>query len=615
MTKLVVVLAAVVVVILVVVIVAARNMRAEDPDEFADGPDHRDLPRGGLDGRGVPYQREPAAMRAPARAGREARGPAARGGADARAGARLMTPPPGRNGRASGNGRRFDDRDEQWSDSRDEPTRAYSAQPDAPGNGYDDHLSGPLPAVPAAQRRRPDSTAARDGRSTGPQRRPEQATPPPVAARPARSRRSSDSSEWDSSDWDKLSDVDYWAELASDKPLTTTAQPAASARPARPAQRSAQRQPATDPGAETQALGRGGSRSGGSPRRDPGDDPTVRSRRQPGRAEPASAGRRPDIAAAGSRGGSAAMLPAPPDQHLPRHSGPPSLPPPGSLPGPASLPETPRTAGPPSLPRGVPAGPGSAPARGRRRADPDDDPLTSPSFPHVPGDSRSYRNGRSEISSRGAASPQQYPPAPTEQFSSYPSAPQRPAAHYGASASGASASRPAHGADPYGYQSAPDAYPGAGSAAPATRAGAAGNPYGSYVTPDSPSTSSGYNGYSASHGNGSGYLPPAPAAAALTDDYWTQQRRGSGASGAGTSGYPDDPRQSAASRAGAAPEPGYGYGQQDPAGYQPGGYPAGSGDAAGYPPQEEYRGEEREPGPPRPGSTGYGGYPGYGTSR
>ena len=27
-------------------------------------------------------------------------------------------------------------------------------------------------------------------------------------------------------DWDSLSDVDYWAELASDKPLTTTAQPA-----------------------------------------------------------------------------------------------------------------------------------------------------------------------------------------------------------------------------------------------------------------------------------------------------------------------------------------------------------------------------------------------------
>ena len=50
MTKLVVVLAVVVVVILVVVIVAARNMRAEDPDEF-DQPATRTKTRGGQ-GRG-----------------------------------------------------------------------------------------------------------------------------------------------------------------------------------------------------------------------------------------------------------------------------------------------------------------------------------------------------------------------------------------------------------------------------------------------------------------------------------------------------------------------------------------------------------------------------------
>ena len=49
--------------------------------------------------------------------------------------------------------------------------------------------------------------------------------------RPGRSKRSDDSADWPSTEWDKLSDVDYWAELASDKPLTTTAQPAAAPRP------------------------------------------------------------------------------------------------------------------------------------------------------------------------------------------------------------------------------------------------------------------------------------------------------------------------------------------------------------------------------------------------
>jgi len=32
--------------------------------------------------------------------------------------------------------------------------------------------------------------------------------------------------DWPTTDWDALSDVDYWAELAADKPLSTTAQPA-----------------------------------------------------------------------------------------------------------------------------------------------------------------------------------------------------------------------------------------------------------------------------------------------------------------------------------------------------------------------------------------------------
>ena len=56
MIKLVLVLAVVVVVILVVVIVAVRNMRAEDPDEFADQRDGRSRTRGGQDDRDPSYR-------------------------------------------------------------------------------------------------------------------------------------------------------------------------------------------------------------------------------------------------------------------------------------------------------------------------------------------------------------------------------------------------------------------------------------------------------------------------------------------------------------------------------------------------------------------------------
>src|SRR5262249_45132814 len=50
----------------------------------------------------------------------------------------------------------------------------------------------------------------------------------PPARRPAASARRGKSDDMSGKDWDSLSDVDYWAELASDKPLTTTAQPAGS---------------------------------------------------------------------------------------------------------------------------------------------------------------------------------------------------------------------------------------------------------------------------------------------------------------------------------------------------------------------------------------------------
>jgi hypothetical protein len=684
MTKLVVVLAAVVVVILVVVIVAARNMRAEDPDEFAERPADRDVPRGARGARGerdATYDRREPAARQPGRGASDTRAPAPQ---RRREPARETA---GAGRRPAAGERGFDERGDQWAGGYDEPApdRAVSAQPEFSGRGYDDHISGPLPAAPPGPRRRPDNRDTRAGRDSrdgrdngwhgGPDERPER--PVPAGSRQARGKRPSDSSEWDHSDWEQLSDVDYWAELASDKTLKSTAKPAASARPPRPPQR-----PGPDVEGETQALANRGNGHGGGPRRDLDNEPTARSRRQPARGELAGTAGRADFPGsapgAGPRGGSQVpgMLPAPPVERAPRHSGPPSMPArpgvpgpsglpsraaasgpsdlsgplnlPPNLPGPSSLPEFPELPDPPSPPpssratsgrmpssqmppsqppSGPPPGPGPAARRGHRRPDPADDPLTSPSFPRVPADSRSYRSGRSGTPSRAPTPPQQYPAAPTEQFTNYPAAPQRQAAQYGADAG-----RDAGHGNPYGgYQTPPApggaSYPAAASPA-AQRPPTAGNPYGSYVTPDtgSASGSAGYGDYPAGRdngrGNGNGYLPSAGAGdTGLTpDSYWTQQHQAPGNTGSGARGYPTNPRQTADPLAAPGHQAAYGngYGQQDQGGYQPGGYPAASGDPDGYPPQDPYLSDRREPrggNQPRSGNPGYGGYPGYGTGR
>src|SRR5258708_942197 len=173
MTKLVVVLAVVIVVIVVIVIIAARSMRAEDPAEFTDRPG---------DARG-PTRPAPGARR--------------RGGGLAPAGAR---------GRSRGY-------DQRMQDGRGYETDRDFGPPPGPGS---DERRGAQPPGPQERRRGGGRT----------QHRPEESQAPARASQ-ARGRRSRDSSEWDSSEWEKLSDIDYWAELASDKSLTATARPAA----------------------------------------------------------------------------------------------------------------------------------------------------------------------------------------------------------------------------------------------------------------------------------------------------------------------------------------------------------------------------------------------------
>ena len=169
--------------------------------------------------------------------------------------------------------------------------------------------------------------------------------------------------------------------------------------------------------------------------------------------------------------------------------------------------------------------------------DPDDDPLTSPSFPKIPAsDSRSYHNGRADTPAGGSRVPGRHL-APTQQFASYgPPAPQRASARH---ASGQHALPADVGGDtdrtnPNGYLPDPlldgNPYPtsaasaptapvppaprpaASASAAPASAApiaSASGNPYGSYVTPGSHAAAS-YDEYPGMPGNGHGsYLPAA----------------------------------------------------------------------------------------------------------
>ena len=128
----------------------------------------------------------------------------------------------------------------------------------------------------------------------------------------------------------------------------------------------------------------------------------------------------------------------------------------------------PKHAGPSGFP-----GPDRGASPVRPPVDPDDDPLTSPSFPRIQAsDSRSYHNGRADTPAGGSHAPGRYL-APTQQFTSYgPPAPQRASARH---ASGQHALPADVGGDtdrtnPNGYLSDPlpdgNPYPTPASSAP-----------------------------------------------------------------------------------------------------------------------------------------------------
>jgi hypothetical protein len=215
----------------------------------------------------------------------------------------------------------------------------------------------------------------------------------PASSRSGRGRRGG---EMSGKDWDSLSDVDYWAELASDKSLTTPAHPAGSAsrpQPDFPASASA------FPPAPGAARSDRRARSGRADAAALADGPTIRN--EAALASDVTAvlpGRR--HAAAGTSG--TPLLPGGPDSPAGRPAAPGSrrsrdLPardlPAAAYGDPRSRPARPDPDG------GVAAlarlgGPG---ASGGRPPALDDDPLTSPSFPAIRDeDSRSYRSRRAD---------------------------------------------------------------------------------------------------------------------------------------------------------------------------------------------------------------------------
>ena len=554
MTPLVIGLAAVVVVILVAVAVGMRHVRNEERADLAEPPGDRGTARRGRDQDWARNRQRSRPERLPARAAATAR---SRGPAD-------------RTGQHGDRG--FGDA------ARGQAGRRYdgSARPAGGYGGRDDE-----PDFRTAQHQEARSQAR---------------------GRQPRGKRDDDG-DWPSTEWDKLSDADYWKEVASDRPLVTTArfaQPVHDSHPALPER-------------HIDAAGQAAGRTAQLPRRATEPQHGQDSQRD---AAPLPARGAPQPAAAG-RGHD--FLPAPVAGRGPDPIRPELARPPQGMPaaGPA---------------RSMPAAQGPAP-RGQRpmvQGPADDDPLTSPSFPKiVTSDSRSYHSGRPAV----PAEPAGYG-APTAQFASYGTGGPRPAAGHGvngydrALADSSSATTAPRSYQPdaqpvtgnYGVRSDPQAARPAGQGAgipagppeparpPApdprpAAASPAGNPYGSYVSsdlpgyPDSPTSAyllghSGpaYPGHSAGQDNGHGgsrYGHNAPAGESVPPlgsqaGSWYPAPPSAMSPAALPGGSAAPPRAGLNDGAG-LPGHANGNGHLSPSGYPPAPHAAGRREVAGYP--------------------------------
>ncbi|MGN6794333.1 MAG: hypothetical protein ACTHJW_18265 [Streptosporangiaceae bacterium] len=395
-----------------------------------------------------------------------------------------------------------------------------------------------------------------DARKNG--SKPDDELLPAVKPRQSKNKRESEG-DWPSNEWDELSDVDYWAELASDKPFTA---PSSADTP-----RSERREARADREAKSDRAARG--------------ERATRLDREP------RAGRE---ARHDSRAGSEAItkqMSRPPREHDS-----------GILPA--------------ARHRDLAA---DRPAAGRtepRQAIADDDPLTSPSFPRVAADdSRSYRRSRSAASdsrydgSRGfdgasttrrhalpaSASdltPDAYLAPAGYQVPAATGAHQTPAASYmGPDGANGSYPAPGHYSESGGYH-APASYPSAAGGYPPAN----GSPEGGYLPPVG-----GTAGFAAETSSGSYHsLPPAP------DGYRSDLGSGSYRAGARyeATGYEST---SSYSLPPASASYGNGTGQRA-AEYPANGYQAGDYETYGRPASTSGAHRRPEPGYPQ------GSYPG-----
>jgi len=483
-------LAAVVVAIVIIALAALRFLRADDADPFDEIPD------------------EP---RRPGRAPEDARGHEAipAGATAMRSAGRPAAERPGRNS-------------------------GYSEP------GY-------------RERPGPDRTPAPDRRTAKNGGQPRSAPAPAMssAGRPAKSGRSAD--KGDGPDWDAMSDVDYWAELAADKPFSSAD---ATTVPSAPAARSAGRRGSEQAGGSRRTDQAGGSRGIARGTEQPGGPLPTRSRQPRPAAASGGPAHAPGRYAAESATQSLAALARLASQ-------------PASPQPPASQP---RSSQPASIQRPTSPPPISQPHQQVRPlpAPLDDDPLTSPSFPAInTSDSRSYRGSRSSDSRSSDTQPGRRVPAaasynePTPQFTGYPPPP-------------AAASSAAHSSPPGGYP---------------VQSAATGNPYGSFVSQPPARQDPGYPAYGSQQASGGeGWYSP-------SGGYRQADPRSNGpyANGSNTYGVLAGPEGPYSSE-----HPSYPGLPTDPAYYQP------AYQAAPYDPPQ-YGGQD-----PAYGRDASQGYPGYG---
>jgi hypothetical protein len=471
----------------------AREQAARGPERDYDYPDHRDT---------GPSEHPSSPRRATARNGRPAND---------------------REYRDRPAGGRRDQRDSgplDYPDYPSGPQRAYAGRdypsgplpvPDVHSGEYPsadhpsmDFPSGPLPAAdhPAASagtqpgsRRRSKSGPGKNGSG---REQPESRRKPAKSQSggKGRSRSRRDDDDWPSTEWDKLTDEQYWAEVSSDKPLSTSARAAQPASEPTPAAGNGRSRPAN--GKQAASHGTAApmppaeparelpSRKAPSPLREPVTE------RLPVRARP-----QPPVPARSANGSRATRRA---EATLPRPAEEPSL---------AVL---------SSLATSAPARPYGAL---------DEDPLTSPSFSRPALDSRSYQRpgappARSGAHRQPAASydlagygtagyrADGYPPGP-----GYPG-PDYPARDYSGPLSAPPASGyqfPGQAGPGYAYPDAqpPQAPPASWQRPLDEQAPAQGNPYGSYVDPAPASYQASPAVYPDSHPSGGHAYPADPA--------------------------------------------------------------------------------------------------------